>query len=135
MAETIVDFFDQIKAEKTPSSPEPSYNPYGDCVHYHWRQDEFYADRIDSKLTVYRSIASNEAVGCQIKGITALIARLGDFGIAINEQDGTPLAMFLFASQAAAESPSGEKAADYQKIYKYLLEQAGKVRVEIKQTA
>lgn len=84
------------------------------------------------KLTVYRSIAKGDAVGCQIKGITALIEKLGSFGISINEQDGTPLAMFLFASQAAADSTE-DRAADRERLYKYLLEQVGKAKVELAQ--
>ena len=132
MAETIGEFFDRITGDnETQFSGEPAYNPYGDCIHYHWRQDEFYGDRIDDKLTVYRSIASGDAVGCQIKGVTALIAKLGDFGISLKEQDGTPLAMFLFASQATTHSSGESNAADREKMYQYLLEQVGKAKVEL----
>ncbi len=133
MAETIVEFFDRVTAgENLQFTAVPSYNQYGDCIHYHWRPDEFYADRIDSKLTVYRSVGNADAVGCQIKGITALVAMLGEFGISLKEQDGTPLAMFLFASQAA-DSSIADNAADREKIYKYLLEQVGKAKVELAQ--
>jgi len=135
MAETIGEFFDRVTAgADTQPVLEPSYNPHGDCIHYHWRTDEFFADRIDDKLTVYRSNSSGEAVGCQIKGISALLKKLGDFGISLNEQDGTPLAIFIFASQVAAESTENQ-AADREKMYKYVLEQVGKAKVELEQVA
>ena len=135
MAETISEFFDRVAGSARGGfTPDPSYNPYGDCIHYHWRGDEFYADRIDDKLTVYRSTASGEAVGCQIKGISALVQLLGGFGISLNEQDGTPLAMFLFASQAASDSPV-DAAAEREKVYRYVLEQAGKAKVELEPAA
>ena len=136
MAETIFEFFDRIAGEdKVGFAPEASYNPYGDCIHYHWRGDEFYADRVDDKLTVYRSIASNDAVGCQIKGVSSLIEMLGSFGISLKSQDGTPLAMFIFASQAAADSFEEGSAAARDRVYRYILEQAGKAKVELEPAA
>lgn len=131
MAETLGEFFDRVTdGARDDVTGEPAYNPYGDCIHYHWRNDEFYADRIDDKLTVYRSVATDDAVGCQIKGVSALQKKLGDFGIALNQQDGTPLAIFLFVSHVAAES-SAEHAADREKMYKYVLEQVGNAKVEL----
>jgi len=131
MAQRIGDFFDLIgEGSKPEFRSEPWYNASGDCIHFHWLEDEFYADRVDDKLTVYRSIANGDAVGCEIKGIRALREKLGDFGIHLNEQDGTPLAMFVFASQALGTS-SDENAADRERTYKYLLEQVGKQRVSV----
>lgn len=131
MAQTIGDFFDLIGDGSKPEfRPEPWYNAVGDCIHYHWMEDEFYAERIDDKLTVYRSTGTGDAVGCEIKGVRALQQKLGDFGIHLNEQDGTPLAMFVFASHTMGKS-SDENAANREKTYKYLLEQVGKQRVAV----
>ncbi len=131
MAKTIHEFFEQMSGGNPPQFlAEPRYSGNGDCVYYHWRSDEFYRDRIDDKLTVYRAIEGGDAVGCQIKGISALQKKLGDFGISINEQDGMPLAIFLFVSQAVADSVEKDLAARGE-MYKYLLEQVGKQKVEL----
>jgi hypothetical protein len=134
MANRLAEFCDQYAPKTGPTfRAEAWYNRYGDSIHFHWCDDEFYADRIDDKLTVYRAIKSNEAVGCEMKGITALCKKLGDFGISLKEQDGTPLAMFLIASQATAMDVAKEPEAR-QEIYRYLLEQVGKRKVEIEES-
>ncbi len=133
MAQTIADFFDLLgRGGKPQFRPEPWYNRDGDSIHYHWREEEFYGDRIDDKLTVYRSTASDNAVGCEIKGVSALLKKLGDFGIAIGLQDGTPLAMFLFISQATADQSTGDPA-QRQKTYRYVLEHVGNKKVAVPQ--
>jgi hypothetical protein len=81
-------------------------------------------------LTVYRAHETHSAVGCQIKGISALLKKLGEFGISINEQDGTPLAMFLFAYHATVTTSDAD-LEEREKTYRYLLEQVGKQRVEV----
>jgi len=130
MAETITDFFDRISGSRKPRfRAEPWYNRDGDCIHYHWRPDDHYGDWIDDKLTLYRSIDTKEAVGCQIKGVTALIKKLGDFGISLKAQDGTPLALFLFASQTIATG-SQLPPEDRERTYRYLIEQVAKQKVE-----
>src|SRR5258708_6846481 len=133
MAESLAGFFEKHGARSgTGFRSEPWYNRSGDSIHYHWRPDEFFRDRIDDKLTVYRAISSKDAVGCEIKGVTALIKMIGDFGISLNEQDGTPLAMFLFASQATA-SDVAKDLSERQKTYWYLLEQVGKQKIELEE--
>lgn len=133
MAKTIAHFCDDVVAGKTPSfCAEPWYNTYGDCIHYHWRPDEYIREWVDDKLTVYRSAENKEAVGCQIKGIKALLKKMGDWGLDIDEAGGMRIAMFLFVSQNVANpSPVGE---DRGATYRYLLEKVGKasVTVEVK---
>jgi len=131
MAKTAADFFRELGGPQEPAyRAEPWYNPNGDSIHYHWRPDEFYAERIDDKLTVYRSMATDDAVGCQIKGVGALLKQLGDFGISVDQADGAPLAMFLFVSQASARDWQKD-IAEREKTYRYLLERAGRQRVEL----
>jgi hypothetical protein len=131
MAKTINEFFERLSGGNLPQFlAEPRYSGNGDCIYYHWRPDEFYRDRIDDKLTVYRAINGGEAVGCQIKGVAALQKKLGDFGISVNQQDGIPLAIFLFVSQTVADSTETD-AAKRGEMYKYILEQVGKQKVEL----
>jgi hypothetical protein len=47
-------------------SPEPWYNPDGDCIIYQVVDDATVAQRIDEVLTIYRSFESGKAIGFQI---------------------------------------------------------------------
>jgi len=54
-------------------STGPWYNPDGDCIIYQTNAEEMVADRVDEVLTIYRSVITGKAIGCQIKGVTAII--------------------------------------------------------------
>jgi hypothetical protein len=62
----------------------------GDRVEFFLSDDDFVADRIDGRLTVYRDRESGNLVGGSIKGVTALLDRLcREFaGFAFNIRDG-----------------------------------------------
>jgi len=134
MAQTLESFVNDVIGEAPlKASGVPWYNPAGDCIHYHWRDDEFYRDWMDDKLTVYRSHKNDEAVGCEIKGIHALLDKMGDFGISVNHKTGVPLAIFLFISHVAA-APSDEKIIAREKIYRYIMGMVGKETVNLTST-
>lgn len=82
MVESLIDFVRRVGGEPGFLA-EPWYNIAGDCIEYHFEPDEHFADRVDSVLTVYRSLKTRKIVGFQVKGITALHQILGDFGINI----------------------------------------------------
>ena len=48
-------------------SPEPWYNPDGDCVVYQMVNEAIVADRIDEILTIYRSAITERPIGYQIR--------------------------------------------------------------------
>ena len=62
---------------------EPWYNPHGDCLVYKMANEAAVADRIDELLTVYRSTEDNRPIGFQIKGVLAIIRKLGVDGLAV----------------------------------------------------
>ncbi len=62
---------------------EPWYNPHGDCLVYKMANEAAVGDRIDELLTVYRSAEDNRPIGFQIKGVLAIIQRLGVDGLAV----------------------------------------------------
>ncbi len=68
---------------KPAFSPQPWYNPVGDCVVYKMADEASVADRVDELLTVYRSAVNNRPIGFQIKGVGAIIQKLGFAGLAI----------------------------------------------------
>ncbi len=76
---------DTIGSEPTFSA-EPWYNQDGDCLVYKMANEATIADRIDELLTIYRSAQDNRPIGFQIKGIAAIIGKLGLVGLAICSQ-------------------------------------------------
>jgi hypothetical protein len=59
--------------------PKPWYNPEGDCIVYQIHDEAIVADRIDEIVTIYRSVQTDNLIGYQINGVTALIKRFGKF--------------------------------------------------------
>lgn len=130
MAKTISDFFDQVGGGTEPSfRPEPWYNTAGDCIHFNWEPDEFYGERIDDKLTIYRSVESDAIVGCQIKGISALVKKFDEVGISVSDGEAA-MATFFFVSHLTAESSQYDPQKRRQ-TYLYLVETHGRTKVEI----
>lgn len=72
MANFLSDFEDKVKFV-----PEPFYNPSGDCIHFQTTDESVYGDRMDSYLTLYRSMENDSVVGFQVKGITAILKKFG----------------------------------------------------------
>jgi len=69
---------------KPEFTPEPWYNPYGDCIVCQLADEAIVADRIDEILTLYRSAIDDRPIGFQIKGVTALIRKFGLHGLSIS---------------------------------------------------
>ncbi|HUW30135.1 MAG TPA: hypothetical protein VM223_00825 [Planctomycetota bacterium] len=55
----------------------PLYNEFGDCIDYRTSGETAYRDRLNSLITLYRSMEDDRVIGFQIKGVTALLRRLG----------------------------------------------------------
>jgi len=130
MAETIIDFF----GGDPQFSAEPWYNPSGDSIHYHLTPEEFFGDRVDDKLTLYRSRETNEVVGCQIKGISAILKKFGDFHLSVHHDDGLALAQFVVVSHVTAEN-SRYGQEERRQLYLYILERLGKAKVNLPEEA
>jgi hypothetical protein len=77
--------------------PVPHYSPEGDSLTFYFRDDESFAERIDDFLTVYKSIDSNELVGCQVKGLPAALKLLGDFGLHFWQGEKLKLSLLFMA--------------------------------------
>lgn len=81
---------------------EPWYNLPGDCLVWHFRSDESFAERIDDKLTVYRSLEDRSIVGCQVKGVDALVRKLGSFDVRYQE-NGLSLELVFYVAHLDAD--------------------------------
>lgn len=45
----------------------------GDCVFAYFRNEPSYAERVDERITLFRSLADREVVGCKIKDINGIL--------------------------------------------------------------
>lgn len=95
MVRTLAEFAATI-TENPGFSPKPWFNPDGDCVQLYIKNDESYRDRVDDKLTLYRSIVRDEIVGCQIKGVRGMLRRLG--GVVVFKHKELPFALLIIMS-------------------------------------
>lgn len=109
------------------------YNRAGDCLEFHFTEQAYYAERVDGVLTVYRSQDDDALVGCQVKGISALIAKFGDFGLQI-KTDELRLALLFCVSHIVGED-SYYEAPRRHKLYNDLLSRFGKTTVNVCQSA
>src|SRR5205823_2572162 len=56
-----------------PFEPTTYYDPDGDCIEFIAAPDSYYAERIDTLLTVYRSQETHEIIGSLIKGVSKFL--------------------------------------------------------------
>jgi hypothetical protein len=73
----------------------PLYSPDGDFLTLFLQDEEYYAERVDELLTVYHSIATDELIGCEIKGVQRLLETLGEFGMSVEDADVELKFLFL----------------------------------------
>jgi len=119
--------FDELRDLLTSSPYEfrgdPWYSAAGDCVFWYLADREAYRCRIDDKLTVNRADDDDEIVGCQIKGVHALLNKHGAFSVEYREK-GVLLAFLFFVSHFNADVDESEFVSR-KPVYDRLIEFAG----------
>ncbi len=92
---------DYLKTNKPKGfAPRPFYSVEGDSLTFYFKDEPSYRERVDDFLTVYKSIATEKLVGCQIKGLPKALKLLGDFGLVIQDKS-VRLGMIFIACMAA----------------------------------
>ena len=131
MAQKLRDALRKMEPEKFQS--KPVYSRAGDCLFYYFEDAESYGDRIDGLLTVYKAFEDHRIVGCQIKGVTDILEKFGQFGVEVHTKDKRLAFFFLVSNLVGAES----EIPDPQRrdLYLYLLSKVGKEQVEIEELA
>jgi hypothetical protein len=86
---------------------EPWYNALGDCIEYHTVNEAVVADRIDEKLTIYRSVITNKPIGFKLKDVRAILSKYGCPGLAVMslEQNTTLISIAAILLAAYEEGP------------------------------
>ena len=111
--ETVREF---VKANKPQGfEPRPYYSTEGDSLTFFFENRDYYRERIDDFLTVYRAMEGDGLVGCQIKGLPSTLKLLGDFGIIISDGK-VALAMIFMACMAQTPEPASKEC--YRKLGK-----------------
>jgi hypothetical protein len=105
MAETLTEFLKNNRCDGF--TPGVHHSADGDCVSYFVKNDRCIAERVDDLVTVYRSVESNELVGCKIKGVQRILRTLGDFGVTVEDRE-IGLGIFFIAA-AVANPPQKSK--------------------------
>ena len=99
--------------------PQVSYDQDGDCIEFLASNDMFYAERIDSLVTVYYSEDTGEIIGSLIKGVKKFIAEMSKKapGFRIEIKDGKVRLEYLFNLKMwYAEEPRKEIVLAYRKL-------------------
>lgn len=78
--------------------PYAYYGYEEDALTVYIKGDADYACRLNSRVTVYRSLEDNDVVGCQIKSIRHVLDEIGYFDVAIRGNDGRVKLALLFVS-------------------------------------
>ena len=108
-------------ASATPAAPPMvHYDPDGDCIEFLASNDSFYAERIDSLVTVYYSRETGEIIGSLIKGVSRffkdVVERAPGFRVEI--RDGRIKLVHLFTARlwSSPADLKGTHTITYQKL-------------------
>jgi hypothetical protein len=123
--------FELAGASPEKFSPSAYYDPDGDCIEFLASPENFYAERVDSLVTVYHSQETDEIIGSLLKGIRPLckklLERLPGFKIEIQQGKVKLVHIFLAKLWASEANPDQLATLTYQK----LIDVAGKTGVEV----
>ncbi len=119
MAEDLMDYVRTHPAKGF--TPKPYYSTVGDCIIYYATNEDCYARRLNSLLTVFLSMETNKVIGCKVKGVKRVILpRYRSFLM-----HGQTISSLALAGMAACEEVFDENASeDY-------VEQMGEITNEV----
>ena len=63
----------ELLKDRPPWKPGAYYNDAGDILSTHWSETEYYAEWLNDRVTLLRSQHTDEVVGCQIWGLSAIM--------------------------------------------------------------
>jgi hypothetical protein len=91
----------------------PHYFPDGDYVTFYLSDERSYAERVDGLLTVYRSMKTDELVGCKIKGVRRLLEDGGNFGVSVKDEGVRLSFLFLIGLSLPEDKDEQERRRMY----------------------
>ncbi len=120
----------KFASPKEPFEPTAYYDRDGDCIEFLAKSDDFYAERVDGLLTVYRSRKDNKIIGSVIKGVSHLYRNILQTypGFAVEVRDGKVRLAHLFRARLWSGRPDEDRIIV--KTYQTLAEFAEEEKVE-----
>lgn len=85
---------------------QPYYSREGDFLTYYFTNTDFFAERVDDVLTIYRSMSDSKTVGFKMKGVRKLVKKLGDLGVLVSDDKGIRLGLLIIAGLAETDNPT-----------------------------
>lgn len=122
---TLDQFLKETDVRHGEFTPTPLYTPEGDSLMFYIKDEESYRERIDDLLTVYRSFATNEIIGCQIKGVRTKLDELNKFLVTV-ESEEVLLSLLFLAYMARSENETVRHQ------YEFLGEQAARLGARLR---
>jgi hypothetical protein len=101
---TLSEFLRETRPAKAGFHPWPLYTAEGDSLTFYVKDEESYGERIDDLLTIYKSIQTDEIVGCQIKGVRRKLDELNKFIVTVKSPK-LELGLLFLTYMATTESP------------------------------
>jgi len=104
-------------------SPEPWYNPHGDCITYTTVDEEVIAQRVDELLTIYISADSGKPIGFQIKGVWAIMNKFGLGAVQVEcEESNKEIVRVSLSTVLLAAYESGPQTIGRRQAYSHAFE-------------
>ncbi len=95
------------------SEPVGEFRPYvevsreADAINVYFSADADFSERMSEHVTLFRSIDTNEVVGCRIKGITGIMQDLPNF---LNyDKDGVKLRVIFWSFRGEVDNEKSRK--------------------------
>jgi hypothetical protein len=104
MATELIEYLKSRKPKGFKSCP--FYSREGDFLTFFFQDDDYYAERIDEILTVFRSHKTKKFVGFKLKGVAHLLTMLGTVRVRVVDDEGNlRLFMLLLAGSMRTREP------------------------------
>ena len=102
-------------------TPYAYYGSEEDALTMYWKGDADYARRLNSRVTVFLSLDSDELVGCQIKSVRHVLEDIGWFDVSVKH--GRVRVDMLFLAYR------GEFAEESRSIYRRIGEEVSRTEL------
>jgi hypothetical protein len=112
MATQLNEYYEFLKTAKVEFIARPYYEPESDSLIFYARDDQSYAKRINSLLTLYLSSNDDSLVGCEIKGVKRMLRICGDFGVLVRDEKIKLGFLLAFALDQPPDHPALDEYAE-----------------------
>jgi hypothetical protein len=122
-----------LASPERPFVPKAIYDPDGDFVEFVIKPDNFYAERVDDLLTVYRNEETGELVGSYIKSVSSLCRAIKEKypGFAVIVEKPPVRLSHIFIASLLHLPAEPHKLELVGRVYRELIDEADEKEAEI----